>query len=169
MKTLLMLRHAKSDWEAEYGGEDRLRPLAPRGRRSAEVVGRFLAATGQLPDRAAASPALRAQQTLDLARSAGDWPGDAETWDGLYGSADEVLGVLERGGGEAARLLVVGHEPAWSAVASRLAGGGRFRLPTAALLRLDFDTDDWAGLEGEGEIRWLVTPRLMAPARARRS
>ena len=44
-----MLRHAKSDWQADYGEDDLIRPLAPRGRRAARTVGRFLAAGGQAP------------------------------------------------------------------------------------------------------------------------
>jgi len=160
-----MLRHGKSDWQADYGGEDRLRPLAPRGRRAAETVGRFLTATGQVPDHTVASPALRAQQTLDLARLAGEWSAEVETWDALYGGPDEVLDALGRRGEEATTLLIVGHEPTWSTVASRLTNAARFGLPTASLLRLDFDTEDWAELEGNGRISWLVTPRLLEAAR----
>jgi len=165
MKSLLMLRHGKSDWQADYGGEDRLRPLAPRGRRAAEAVGRFLTATGQVPDRAIASPAVRAQQTLDLAQVAGKWASPAETSEALYGGPDDVLGAVERRGQDATLLLIVGHEPAWSAVASRLTNGARFGLPTASLLRVDFDTDEWTDLEGHGRIGWLVTPRLLEAAR----
>lgn len=167
VKSLLMLRHAKSDWEADYGGEDRFRPLAPRGRRAANTIGRFLAATGQLPDRAAASPAVRARQTLELARTAGEWPCEAETWEELSRGPDDVLAAVGRAGGETATLLIVGHEPTWSILASRLTGGATFRLPTASLLRLDFDTDDWVGLEGKATIRWFVTPRLLNGRRNR--
>lgn len=159
-----MLRHAKSDRQVDYGGDDRLRPLAGRGRRAAKTMGRFLSATGQVPDRAIASPALRAQQTLELARRSGEWSCAVETSDGLYGGPADVLGAVQRGGGEATTLLIVGHEPAWSAVASTLTNGARLSLPTASLLRLDFDSDDWTNLEGDGQIRWLVTPRLLEKA-----
>jgi phosphohistidine phosphatase len=162
-----MLRHAKSDWQADYGGEDRLRPLARRGRRAARTVGRFLAATGQVPDRTIASPALRAQQTLDLARLAGGWSCVAETSEALYGGPDDVLHAVTQGD-PAGMLLIVGHEPAWSAVASRLTNGARFRLPAASLLRLDFDTEGWTDLDGQGQIRWLVTPRLLEAMRRKR-
>jgi phosphohistidine phosphatase len=156
-----MLRHAKSAWQVDYGGEDRLRPLARRGRRAAKAAGRFLSSTGQVPDRALASPAVRAQETLDLASQAGRWDCAIEACEGLYGGPDEVLEAVRRHGRGAGLLMIVGHEPAWSAVASRLADGARFQLPTASLLRLDFDIEEWADLEGEGQIQWLVTPRLL--------
>lgn len=162
MRSLLMLRHAKSDWQTDYGADDRLRPLAGRGRRAATTIGRFLGAAGQVPDRAIASPAVRAQQTLQLAREAGKWTSEIETARGLYGGTEDVLDVIRDRGEDAKVLLIVGHEPTWSAAASILADGAHFRLPTASVLRLDFDTDDWTSVRGEARIQWLITPRLIA-------
>jgi phosphohistidine phosphatase len=164
MRSLLMLRHAKSDWNADYGGEDLLRPLTERGRRAARTVGRFLSAMGEVPDRAITSPAQRAQQTVGLVREAAGSDFPVATSDGLYGGPDEVLGAVHGVGRETGLLLIVGHEPAWSAVASRLANGADFLLPTASLLRLDLEAEDWAAVEGDGRIRWFVTPRLLERA-----
>lgn len=169
-----MLRHAKSDWDADYGGEDLLRPLTERGRRAATTVGHFLSAMGEVPDRAITSPARRAQETLGLVREAAGSDYPVETSDRLYGGPEEVLGAIHGAGRETGLLLIVGHEPAWSAVASRLANGAEFRFPTASLLWLDFEADDWAAVQGDGRIRWFVTPRLLekaslAEAGARRS
>ena len=159
-----MLRHAKSDWDADYGGDDLLRPLTERGRRAATTVGRFLSAMGEVPDRAITSPAQRAQQTLGLVREAAGSEFPLETSDRLYGGPDGVLGVIHGVGRETGLLLIVGHEPTWSAVASRLANGAEFRLPTASLLCLDFEADDWATAGGDARIRWFVTPRLLERA-----
>jgi phosphohistidine phosphatase len=58
-------------------------------------------------------------------------------------------------------LLVVGHEPTWSQAASLLVGGGRLRLPTAALIRIDLEVDRWSDIHaGTGQLSWLVSPRL---------
>ena len=152
--------------QAGSGDDDLLRPLAERGRRAATTVGRFLSAMAVVPDRAIASPARRAQQTLGLVRQAAGAEYPIETSGGLYGGADEVRGVINGGGRETELLLIVGHEPAWSAVASGLTNGARLRLPTASLLWLDFETDDWAAVQRHGQIRWFVTPRLLERASA---
>lgn len=165
MRTLLMLRHAKSDWRADYGGDDRQRPLAKRGRRAAKSVGRFLAAAEELPERVLVSPALRAQQTVELARHAGHWASEVDTCEELYGDVEDVVRVVRQRGGDADRLLIVGHEPTWSATASVLTDGARLRLPTASLLRLDLEIDAWPDLEGGAVVQWLVTPRLLSRAR----
>ena len=161
MRSLLMLRHAKSDWNCDYGGEDRQRPLARRGRRAARTMGRFLAIAGQVPERVLVSPTVRAQQTLGLGIDAGKWDCEVSTLEELYGGVDDVLGAVHRYGGDAKVLMIVGHQPAWSATASRLTNGAKFRLPTASVLRLDFDVGGWAAVGGEGRFEWLVTPRLL--------
>ena len=63
-------------------------------------------------------------------------------------------------------LLVVGHEPTSSETASLLIGGGRVRMPTGALVRIDFDADieSWADVgPGTGSLSWLLVPRLFPP------
>lgn len=66
MKRLVLLRHAKSDWPDVADHE---RPLAKRGRRDAPAVGRWLGASGYLPDAVVCSTALRARQTWELVSS----------------------------------------------------------------------------------------------------
>jgi phosphohistidine phosphatase len=161
VRSLLMLRHAKSDWHIDYGGDDLQRPLARRGREAATTVGRFLALSGQVPNLALSSPALRARETLTrvLAEAKSECP--IEIHKGLYGEVNDVLEVIARFGGEADVLLIVGHEPTWSSVASLLSGGSQFRLTTGSLLRLDFETNSWTELPRTGRVQWLVTPRLL--------
>jgi phosphohistidine phosphatase len=161
VRSLLMLRHAKSDWHIDYGGEDLQRPLARRGRKAATAVGRFLTLSGQVPNLALSSPALRARQTLTRALREARSECPIEVHKGLYGSVDDVLEVIARFGGEADVLLIVGHEPTWSSVASLLSGGSQFRLPTGSVLRLDFETSSWTELPHTGRVQWLVTPRLL--------
>jgi phosphohistidine phosphatase len=72
VKTLYLLRHAKSDWNNAFDG-DHDRPLAPRGIEAAERVGRVLAAAGEIPDRILTSSAVRARTTVELAAESGDW------------------------------------------------------------------------------------------------
>lgn len=163
MPALILLRHGKSDWDAEPGGEDRARPLARRGRKAAQRMGRFLARAGQVPDAALTSPAVRAADTLRLAMEGGGWSCPVRTAASLYGGG--VAGLLAEVQQEPAAtgvLLAVGHEPTWSAALTALVGGGEVRFPTGALARVDFDVDHWDEVApGRGVLAWLVVPRLL--------
>jgi phosphohistidine phosphatase len=163
MPTLILLRHGKSDWRADYGGDDRARPLARRGRKAARRMGRFLARAGQVPDAAITSPALRAEETLQLAMAGGGWTCRARSTEALYGGG--VSGLLTEIHEEPPTtgvLLAVGHEPTWSEATALLIGGGRLRLPTAALARIDLEVDRWEEVgPGSGVLAWSVAPRLL--------
>jgi phosphohistidine phosphatase len=160
--SLILLRHAKSDWDADYG-DDRERPLARRGRKAAKRMGRFLVDAGQVPDAAVTSPAVRAADTLRVAMQAGGWTCPVRTAPALYGGG--VSGLLAEIRQEPAAtgvLLAVGHEPTWSDAVAALIGGGRVRVPTAALARIDFEVERWSDVQPvTGVLTWMVPPRLL--------
>lgn len=164
-KAVVLLRHGKSDWDAD-DGQDLARPLAERGRRSAAAVGRFLAAVGHVPDVVLCSPATRARQTADLAVEAGAWSCAVEIYEDLYfGDLAELIGVLQTQSDDIGTVMLVGHEPTSSRLTADLIGGGRHRLPTAGLARIGFDTDRWAHIgSGRGRLEWLVPSRLLLAA-----
>ncbi|MBI9114999.1 SixA phosphatase family protein [Sanguibacter suaedae] len=123
-RRLVLLRHAK----AEPGGSvpDAMRPLALQGRTQAVRLGPALLAEGLVPDRVLVSGAVRTRQTWELARPGlGGADPAVETTDDLYaaGVAD-VLAMVAATDASVGTLLVVGHEPVMSGVASRLAGDG---------------------------------------------
>ncbi|MGH9278241.1 MAG: SixA phosphatase family protein [Acidimicrobiales bacterium] len=163
MPAVILLRHAKSDWDADYGSDDRDRPLNKRGRAAAATIGRLLASSGNVPTEAITSPATRALETLHLAMEAGGWSCPVEPRPVLYGaSASEVVAELRRRPDTTDVLLVVGHEPTTSDTASVLTGGGRLRVATATVLRIEFDAGRWADVApGGGTLAWLVPPRLL--------
>ena len=166
-RRLLLLRHAKSDWDAAYG-DDHDRPLAPRGRRAARAVGRWLRDIERIPDMIITSSARRARSTVELAAAAGGWAAAIEVSSDLYGSSPErVLEVLRLRGGSQPTVLLAGHEPVWSALAGGLIGGAQLRFPTAALASIRFEIDEWSRAE-HGELEWLVTPKLLARLEAKR-
>jgi phosphohistidine phosphatase len=162
---LLLFRHGKSDWDA--GGDDRRRPLAARGRAAARTMGQLLARSGQVPDSVITSPALRAVETLELAMDGGGWTCEVSHREDLYGGGvSGLLGEIRREPASTGLLLVVGHEPTSSEAASLLIGGGRVRMPTGAIVRIDFDgaVDSWADIgPGAGSLSWLLVPRLFPP------
>lgn len=161
MKTLIIFRHGKSDWGADYEG-DHQRPISKRGRQAAKIMGRFLALTGHLPDAIVTSSARRARETVDLAYEAGSWDCPIEALDTFYEAAVEnVLGRIRRQSDDCEVLLIAGHEPTWSNLISSLAGGA-VRFPTGAMARLDFDIERWSeARSGQARLIWLVPPRLL--------
>jgi len=167
MKTLLVMRHAKSDWDASFDA-DRDRPLAARGRKDAPRMGRFLTAVGHIPDLVIASTAVRARSTAEMAAAAGRWKCQVKVDDCFYGAVpDEVLAEIAGVADRHDRLLVVGHEPTWSGLVGLLVGGCAVRMPTAAVACIEIGgpTAGWDALEpGSGELQWLVTPRLLKKA-----
>jgi len=163
MKRIYLLRHAKSDWSADYEA-DHDRPLNKRGRGAAQQMGEFLTAIEQAPDLVVTSSAVRARDTAELAMSAGSWSCPVEVTRDLYAaSPSAVMQLVHIHTGSHDRLLLVGHQPTWSELVSALIGGGVVRMPTAAIARVDLDIDGWAEVEfGAGTLSWVVTPKLLA-------
>jgi phosphohistidine phosphatase len=162
VKSILLLRHAKSDWNASYGN-DHDRPLNKRGQSAASLVGRFLRATDQVPDLVLSSTATRARATAELAREAGSWNRPIELVSELYGaSADMVLALIQQQDASDNSRMIVGHEPTCSDLVAKLTGGSRVRYPTAALTKIDFHVEAWSEIEfGMGQLIFLVPPKIL--------
>jgi phosphohistidine phosphatase len=166
MKTLLLLRHAKSSWD-NPGGRDFDRPLAPRGRRSAPLIGGHLRDRQLLPDLVLCSTARRARETYDLVVPAVG--GAAIQFEqALYLAPPATLLRLVRATPPAVeRLLVVGHTPGLQQFAVELAGAGdasarerlQAKFPTAGLAILVFQAADWSEIApGAGRLESFVVP-----------
>jgi phosphohistidine phosphatase len=170
MPGLILFRHGKSDWDADYPGGDAARPLARRGQKAAKRMGKFLARAGQAPDAAITSPAVRAEDTLRLAMEGGDWTCPVRVAATLYhGGLPGLLAEVRKEPATTDVLLAVGHEPTWSEAVSALIGGGQVGLPTAAMARIDFDVDGWDEVAPRrGVLGWIVVPRLLAGSGERR-
>lgn len=162
MKRLLVFRHGKSAWDADYS-VDFERPLAPRGRKAARTMGRFLAKLGQAPDLVLTSSAVRAETTARLAADAGRWDCPIEAIRELYDASTEtVLSLVHKQDDKNRSLLLAGHEPTSSELVARLVGGGQITFPTAAMARVDVDADLWKEVRfGDGFLIWLMTPKLL--------
>jgi phosphohistidine phosphatase len=168
MKTLLVLRHAKSD-RSDRALRDHDRPLAPRGEADAPLMGTALAALGLAPDCIVTSTAVRAQETTRLVAAAMAYDGEIIEESDVYGaSVDTLLHVLRACDDEAATALLVGHNPGLEELICLLTGGegaaGILRLPTAGLACIALDIDEWSHLRPAcGLLQWFLTPRAVAP------
>ncbi len=124
MPRLLLLRHAKSSW-GDPGLADIERPLSARGRRSAAAVAKAIADRGLAPDRILCSPARRTRETLAALLPYLGGEGHVSIDPRLYEQGDgDYRGVIAASGGDAATLMVIGHNPAIQATALVLIGGG---------------------------------------------
>jgi phosphohistidine phosphatase len=172
LKTLTLLRHAKSGWDDPVA-RDFDRPLNGKGKRAAAMVGRHLRGAGFTFDHVVASPAVRVMETLDeIERGYGRTLGIA--WDRrLYLASAETLLDLVHGLPAAARdVLLVGHNPGLEDLVLTLVpvGPGALRAevemkyPTASVARMTFATDGWAGvIAGCGVLERFVRPRDLDP------
>lgn len=168
MKTLWLLRHAKSDWDT--GAADFDRPLKKRGRKSADRLGAWLAERGECPDRVISSPAARAVETLNRVCNAAGWSMNEVLKDRrLYGAnVEDFKAVLSDHAGDREHVLLVGHNPGLEDWLRYLVPeittpeDGKL-LPTAALASLEINTD-WINLEsGCGRLNWLQRVRELQP------
>jgi phosphohistidine phosphatase len=158
MKTLLLMRHAKSDWDADYDA-DHDRPLNDRGRRSARAMGKLLAEKGLQPDLILSSTALRARATAMLADEAGQWGSELLLDESLYGSGTGAVIEAAASVPDVGRLMLVGHQPTWSMLVLALTGE-RVDMKTATVAVVDFDITEWSALPGSrGVLNMVYQPR----------
>lgn len=163
MRTLLLLRHAKSDYPADT--VDHQRPLAPRGEREAGLAGEWLRSNAPTVDAVLCSTATRTRLTLE--RTGIDAP--VSFVDRLYDSTPGiVLAEINDIGDEVSTLLVVGHEPVMSGLALGLAGDDsdpatvaeiESKYPTSAISRLEVSCS-WRDLQlGGARLAEFHVPR----------
>lgn len=152
------MRHAKSDWNADYG-RDHERPLNERGERSARVMGRVLSDEGFPPQRVVSSTAVRARSTAMLAKEAGDWDTEIVLDDRLYEAGVDTAIDVARSSPDVGRLMLVGHQPTWSFLVSTLTGEN-VDMKTATVAVVDIDIQGWDELApGRGEVSAVYQPR----------
>lgn len=167
-RELLILRHAKSDWDAGTSS-DHERPLAKRGKRDAPRVGEWLYREGLVPDLVISSPARRAKQTAVKVCNSMDYKKKKIRWDADVYDAEvpDLLRVLARCPGDARTVLLVGHNPGLEDLVRFLGGeevdepaDGKL-LPTATLARLEMP-DAWSALDsGCAQLTSITRPRKL--------
>ena len=163
-----MLRHAKSSWD-QPGLADVDRPLAPRGRRAADVLAAYLAAAEVRPAVVLCSSSLRTRETLAAVLPALGEAVEIRIEGELYGAgAAQLLERLRQVPDGASSAMVIAHNPGIQDLALALAAGGpalaglREKFPTGALATFELDIERWRNLDyGTGTAVALVTPRSL--------
>jgi phosphohistidine phosphatase len=162
MKTLLLMRHAKSSW-ADPGQPDFERPLNERGRTAAPLMGRYLRQQSMKLDAVICSPAARARETAALALAAAQSTGAVRYDARIYeASAARLLEVINETPEPATTVLLVGHNPGLEDFL-RLLTGAHERIRTAAIACITIDTDAWRAVQPRaGRLAWLVKPKELS-------
>ncbi|KQN35600.1 phosphohistidine phosphatase [Sphingomonas sp. Leaf407] len=170
MKTLTLLRHAKSGWDDPVA-RDFDRPLNAKGARAATAMGRHLLREALRFDHLVASPALRVVQTLDhFGRGYGDLPACNSDRSLYLASAATLLDVVRALPADTDRALLVGHNPGLedlvlllSAESNPLRGAVEEKFPTASVAVLELDGDWAAADDGCGHLIRFTRPRDLDP------
>ena len=164
MKTLLILRHAKTQPDAPAG--DHARKLTERGHRNAMAMGAHIHNLIGTPDAIITSDATRARQTAEIVVPAVDFAAPLTVEPRLYAAdLDTLLSVVRRIPAEVQTAIIVGHNPGLEELAAALAGNPEqgVRLPTAGLALLELDVERWDSVRaGTGRLREVATPRTIA-------
>jgi phosphohistidine phosphatase len=158
MKTLVLMRHAKSNWSGDLSDFDR--PLNERGIKSARALGNWLRANNLLPDFTLVSAAQRTVETFDELKL--NCPFEKKKK--LYlAPLEEIFHQIRQV--DANRLLLICHNPGISEFSQEILSewplSSQFEsFPTCSTCIIDFNITDWSSLQfGTGEIKKFITPR----------
>jgi phosphohistidine phosphatase len=159
MKTILLMRHAKSSWK-DTDLSDIDRPLNKRGRHDAPLMGEVIKEKELCPQIILSSTAVRARQTAEYLAGGCEFTGDIQYRDDFYLAEppvylDALSGVAE----PFERVMVIGHNPGLEGLLQVLTGRIE-ALPTGALAFVSLPISTWAELTGEleGELVELILP-----------
>ncbi|BDZ55167.1 SixA phosphatase family protein [Agromyces marinus] len=148
MKTLVLVRHAKSDW-GDPGLADHDRPLNDRGRRDAPAMAERLGRLGTVPGLIVSSTALRARTTAEaMAEGLGLDPSALRLDERLYGAGPAtILEIAGQTPDDVDTVMLVAHDPGMTDLAYRLSDGTVDRMPTCAVVRVRIAAESWRDLE----------------------
>jgi phosphohistidine phosphatase len=150
-RTLLLLRHAKSDYPP--GVTDHGRPLAPRGIREAALAGDWLRANAPTVDAVLCSTATRTRETLARTRIDAPVEFDDRLYDATTGA---VLDVINEVGSDVSTLMLIGHEPTMSQLALGLADTDTSNEAAAEQISTKYPTSAIAVLHTESSWEALT-------------
>lgn len=158
MKTLYLVRHAKSSW-ADPGMEDFDRPLNDRGLRDAPAMAERFKERHEPVDLLVSSPAARALATARCYAQALGLPVTEDQR--IYEAHHRALqGVVESLPDEAQRAMLFGHNPGFSLLTEHLCAAGLGDLPTCAIVRIDLTVASWKEVAGGlGTLVWWDSPK----------
>ncbi len=162
MKTLILVRHAKSSWK-DMTLRDKDRPLNKRGKRDAPFMGQKLKGLGIQPNMIWSSPAKRAFTTAShLADALGFLKEDIEIKNRIYGgSSTEIIDMIKDADASIQTLMVFGHNPEFTSIANQFSTTYIANVPTCGIIRVQFDIESWDELSKENaKVFSFIYPKM---------
>ncbi len=163
-KTLIFMRHAKSDWSIP-GQKDFDRTLNNRGLGDAPRMGRRLLEIGVKPDLVLSSPAIRAKTTAESVAEQLGYDIDSIVYeDEIYeSSVRTLLKVVNDLDDKYNCVLIFGHNPTHTYLAEYLTKEAIGNIPTAGAVCINFEFDSWKLVsEATGKMQWFEYPKKMS-------
>lgn len=159
MRTLYLLRHAKSSWN-DASLRDFDRPLKERGREAAKQIGKHLASEKLNLPLVISSPALRTRETAYFVVESLGLSVEGSYDDRIYeASLRDLLQVVSEISDDNHVVILIGHNPGLEELLAFLTGEGR-RMPTCALARVKLEVASWKDVKaGEGSLEGFITPK----------
>lgn len=158
MKTLYMVRHAKSSWEHDV--IDHQRPLKEKGEKDAKAVSKVVKKTIIAPQKIISSDAVRALSTAHYFKDALEIADtDFSTTHDLYDfSGENVMRVIKDLDNSVDRVMLFGHNHAFTSIANMLGSISIDNVPTCGFFMIEFDTDAWSDIKTGKTVR-TIFPR----------
>ena len=160
MKSIILFRHAKSDWDATYSS-DHQRPLNKRGIKASKLMGSYLAKINEIPDLIISSSALRALQTMENAISAGKWESEITVKKEVYhASVSTLINLIKRTKSIYSNICIVGHEPTFSYFLKSITDESVFKFPTATMAKVVLRFENWNNFDDKlSKLLWIKKPK----------
>jgi phosphohistidine phosphatase len=158
MKTLYLLRHAKSSWN-DSSLRDFDRPLNDRGREDAEQIGKRLASEELIDPLLICSPALRTRETAEIVLQSSNLSAEERFDERIYEAyLRDLTQVISDLPDDKQVAILIGHNPGFEELLAFLTGEAR-RMPTCALAKIKFDIESWQNIKpGSGSLESFTTP-----------
>ncbi len=170
MKTLYIVRHAKSSWD-HPGLEDYQRPLLEKGKKRTRYVIDYLLKQSIKPDLIVSSHAVRAKQTAMIIASALNYPEDKImiSKEIYYGNSDGLFNHFYDLPDDVNSLFMVGHNPSLTMFANYFMENKIDNLPTSGVVCIEFDTNTWENvLEAPRKTKFFISPKILKEKVARK-
>ncbi len=165
MKTLYIVRHAKSSWD-DLRVSDHNRDLLPVGKKRSKKIARWLNEHKIFPDRIISSTAVRAYKTARLLAQGMGFPEEKIEKEASFYNAnpENIFSVLYGLSDTVNKIMVVGHNPGFTDLVNLFLDWEHQidNLPTSGVAAFRFETDKWEELDlAEHHIEFLITPKML--------
>ena len=161
MKSIWLIRHAKSSWK-DISLRDFERPLNSRGKRDAPFMGQKLYEVGFMPDMVISSPAKRAKLTaIEICKAINFSIDDIIFEQFIYGAeVSNLLHLINNLRDKTNTVCIFGHNPTLTDFCNYLSGSNIYNIPTCGIAEISFDTDHWSNISKElGELKRFDYPK----------